>query len=431
LILSFVLLDAVGALALALPVSSKSGQSTPIVDAFFTATSAVCLTGLVVFDTVSYWSGFGQVVILLLIQLGGLGIMTGSTLLLLLVGRRVTLRDRLVLKAAVGSPDLGSTLELARRVAIFMGLAEAAGMIVLTARFSLDYELPTAVWMGMFHAVSAFNNAGFDLMGGFSSFQAFAYDPLVLFTLMALIVTGSVSYTLVEDLLRRRRFARLALDSKVVIVTTVTLIVLGTIGLLATEWRNPNTLGQMDLGPRLLNALFQSVSGRTAGFSSVNIGQMSEAGLLLLIGLMTIGGAAGSTAGGLKVQTLAIFCVAAISALRGLSHVEVFERRIPFADVLRSVSVAFLLLSVMFGTAFFLNLTERFFFVQDLFEAVSATGTVGLSTGITPETGTTARIALALTMLAGRLGPLALVLALTTREALPRYNWPEETVKLG
>jgi trk system potassium uptake protein TrkH len=158
---------------------------------------------------------------------------------------------------------------------------------------------------------------------------------------------------------------------------------------------------------------------------------MSEGGLLLLIGLMTIGGAAGSTAGGLKVQTLAIFCFAAVSALRGLSHVEAFERRIPLADVLRSVSVAFLLLSVMFGTGFFLNLTERFFFVQDLFEAVSAAGTVGLSTGITPETAPASRVVLALTMLVGRLGPLTLVLALTTHETRPRYNWPEETVKLG
>jgi trk system potassium uptake protein TrkH len=316
-------------------------------------------------------------------------------------------------------------------VAIFMGLAEVLGMVILTARFSVDHDLGSALWMGTFHAVSAFNNAGFDLMGGFSSFQGFANDPLILCTLMGLIVMGSVSYTVVEDLLRRRRFARLTLDSKMVLVTTAALIVLGTVGLLVTEWRNPNTLGQMDPGSRLLNALFQSVSGRTAGFSSVDVGQMSEAGLLLLIGLMTIGGAAGSTAGGLKVETLAIFCFAALSALRGVNHVEAFERRIPLGDVLRSVSVAFLLLSVMFGTALFLNLTERFFFVQDLFEAVSATGTVGLSTGITPETTPVSRVALALTMLVGRLGPLALVLALTTRETLPRYNWPEETVKLG
>jgi trk system potassium uptake protein len=253
----------------------------------------------------------------------------------------------------------------------------------------------------------------------------------VLMTLLALIVTGSVSYTVVEDLIRRRRFTRLSLDTKLVLVATGALIIFGMVGLLATEWGNPRTLGGMELGPRLLNALFLSVSGRTAGFSSIDIGQMSEAGLLLLIGLMVIGGAAGSTGGGLKVQTLGIFCFAAISALRGLNQVEAFERRIPVGDVLRAVSVAFLLFTLIFGSAMVLNLLQGFTFQQDLFEAVSAAGTVGLSTGVTPETSAPARIVLALTMLAGRLGPLALVLALSAREAQVRYAWPEETVKLG
>jgi trk system potassium uptake protein TrkH len=422
---------AVGALVLSLPVASAAGQRTPLLDALFTATSAVCVTGLVVFDTGTYWSGFGQIVILVLIQLGGFGFMTSSTLLLLLLRRRETLRERILLREALGGGGLGSAVRLARRVILFTLVAEAAGAVALSLAFLGEVEPPRAVWWGVFHAISAFNNAGFDLVGGFRSLVPFNHQPVILLAVAGLIIAGGISYTVVQDLVTRRQFVRLTLDTKLVVVTTVMLIVLGSAGILFTERGNDATLGGMSAGPKLLNAFFTGVTPRTAGFNSVDTRAMTESGLFVLIGLMFIGGASGSTAGGIKVQTLSLLVFAVVSAVRGRNEVEAFHRRVPGGFVLRAIAVATLALAIVFVVALVLTLTERVRFLYLLFEAFSAFGTVGMSTGITPEVTPAGRALLCLTMFAGRLGPLTLALALAARERHTSYRWPAEEVKIG
>jgi trk system potassium uptake protein TrkH len=421
----------VGSLILALPPASAAGQWTPVVDALFTATSAVCVTGLVVVDTGTYWSGFGHVVILLLIQLGGLGFMASSTFLLLLLRRQATLRDRILMREALGGGGLGSVFLLARRVILFTLVCEVAGAAILSVAFLHDVDPPLALWWGIFHAVSAFNNAGFDLFGGFRSLVPFNSRADVLLPLAGLLIVGGISYTVVEDLLKRRPFARLALDSKLVLVTTAGLIALGTAGVLFTERANAETLGSMDVWPRLLNAFFMGVSPRTAGFNSVNLDSMTDNGLVVLIALMFVGGAAGSTAGGIKVQTFSVLLFAIVAAVRGSVDVAAFGRRLPAEDVLRAISVALLALAVVFVVAFILTISEQVRFLYLVFESFSAIGTVGLSTGVTPQLTPVGRAIVTLTMFIGRLGPLTLVLALAARERPVKYRWPEEGVKIG
>jgi trk system potassium uptake protein TrkH len=427
---SFAGLIAAGTAALSLPIASASGEWTPMLDALFTATSAVCLTGLVVVDTGTHWSGFGHAVLLGLFQIGGFGFMTTSTLLLLLVGYRLGLRERLLLREAIGSSGLASALPLARRVLLFTLAAEVVGALLLTARFLAEKSPPEALWWGVFHAGSAFMNAGFDLVGGGRSLMPFAADPFVLVPVGALMLLGTVSYSTVEDVLRQRRFVRLALDTKLVLSTLAALTLLGALALLFTERANAGTLGGMGLATRVLNALFLSVA-RTGGFATVDVGRMTEDSLVVLMGMMFVGGAASSTAGGIKLQTFSILLFAIISAVRGVPDVEAFRRRVPTAQVARALSIALLSVAAVFAGFFALNLTESQPFARLLFEVVSAFATVGLSTGITHELSPFGRLIVIVAMFVGRLGPLTLALALAARERRAHYRWPEEGVRIG
>ncbi len=427
----FIGLILLGAVILTLPVSSAAGLWTSPLDALFTATSAVCVTGLVVVDTATYWSGFGQVVILLLIQLGGFGFMTSSTLLHLLMRREATLRERILLRESLGAGGLGSILTLARRAIVFTLIVELVGAAVLTVSFLSAVDAPTALWWGLFHAISAFNNAGFDLTGEFRSLVPFNTNTPILVSVASLILLGSISYTVIEDLAKYRRWhVRLTLDTKLVLVTTLGLITFGTGGLLLTEWNNSRTLGGMGFGNQLLNALFMAIS-RTAGFASVDVAAITENGLILMMALMFVGGSSGSTAGGIKVQTFSTLLFAIISTVRGTQEVEAFGRRVPLPYVFRALAVALLSLAFIFLGFFLLNATEPAGFLSVMFETVSAFATVGLSTGITPDTTPIGRVILSLGMFIGRLGPLTLVLALATREHARTYHRPEEGVRIG
>jgi trk system potassium uptake protein len=411
-----------------LPVASHGETWTPFLDALFTSTSAVCVTGLTVVDTATYWSGFGQAVILLLFQVGGVGFMISATALILLSGRRASIRERVLLREALGGGELGSVVTLARNVIVFTLIVEAIGALVLTWRFTTVVDLPVAVWWGVFHAVSGFNNAGFDLFG--SSLIRYNDDPLVLLPISVLFIIGALSYTVVADLSRHRRFARLALDTKLVLLTSTLLAGMGTLALLFTERANPDTLGAMEPGARVLNAFFQAVS-RTAGFSSFDISATTEEGLFVLMGLMFVGGSAGSTAGGVKVQTFSILLFAILSTARGLDEVVAFRRRVSQAQVMRALSVALLYVALVFVLSFLLSVADRFVFHRVLFEIISALGTVGYSTGVTPEATPIGRVILILSMFVGRLGPLTLVIALAARARRTSFHWTEETVKIG
>jgi trk system potassium uptake protein TrkH len=420
-----------GTLLLTLPIASAEGRWTSLVDALFTATSAVCVTGLVVVDTGTYWSGVGQAIILVLIQVGGFGFMTSSTLLLLLVGQHPTLHERILLKEALGGGGLGSVRTLARRVIVFTLVLEALGAAILTGRFLLERPAPEALWFGAFHAVSAFNNAGFDLFGGYRSLTPYTHDAVLLLTLAGLFIVGGISYTVVADLGRTRRFVRMTLDTKLVLATTVLLVGAGVLALLFTERANPDTLGGMALGPRLLNAFFGAATPRTAGFNSIDTAKLTEPGWVVTMALMFVGGAAGSTAGGIKVQTFSLLFFAIVSAIQGHRDVEAFRRRVPTGNVLRGIAVALLSVALVFIVSFALSATENAPYMKLLFETVSAFGTVGLTAGVTPELSTPGRFLIIATMFAGRLGPLTLVLALAARERRALYQWPEEAVRIG
>lgn len=430
-VLGFLGFIVAGTLLLMLPPASATGTWTPFLTALFTATSAVCVTGLVVVDTGTYWSGFGQILILTLIQAGGFGFMTSSTLLLLLLGRQATLRERILLKEALGSGGLGSTLHLARRIIVFTLVAEAIGAIVLTLAFLDEVEPARAIWWGIFHSISAFNNAGFDVIGDFQSLIPFQADPWILLTIAALIVLGGISYTVVEDVVQQRTFHRLTLDTKLVLTTSAMLVVVGMGLILLTEWRNPQTLGGMPLGIRLLNGFFHSISPRTAGYNSIEMAEMTDSGLLATMGLMFIGGASGSTAGGIKIQTFSLLFFAIMSAAVGLDDVEAFRRRVPLPFVLRGLAVALLSVALVFAVAFLLDLLERSVFIRLVFEAFSAFGTVGLSAGVTPTLSVAGQVVIMATMFAGRLGPLTLVIALAARQRRTAYRWAEEGIKIG
>jgi trk system potassium uptake protein len=434
LALGFLVLIAIGSVVLVLPMSSASGTWTDPVTALFTATSAVCVTGLVVVDTATHWSPFGQLVILGLIQLGALGFMTGSTLLLLiLVGRRTALSDRIVAQESAGARDLGSVRMVLRRVAMFTLIAEGIGTVVMTGVFLLRYGDPArAAWHGLFHTVSAFNNAGFDLMGGFQSLNGFAEDPVVFVPLGVLIVLGGFGVAIVGDVIDKRRWTRFALETKLVLVTSAVLLVGGMFALLAFEWGNPQTLGAIDPLQRPLNALFESVAFRSAGMSTIPIGSLTDSSLVTAIALMFIGGASGSTAGGIKITTFAILLFTIISTVRGRSFTEAFGRRVTNEVVFRALSIALLAVAIVFGATLLLEVVGgRGSFLAIAFEVVSAFGTVGHTTGLTPVLGEPALLTLVVAMYLGRLGPLTLVLALSARAKPVSYRPAVESIRIG
>jgi trk system potassium uptake protein TrkH len=433
LIVGFAVLIALGTLVLLLPAATAEGRATSPIVALFTATSAVCVTGLVVVDTATHWSPFGQVVVLLLIQVGGFGFMTGSTLiLLLLVGRRTALRDRLRVQASTGAPELGSVGSLARRIALFTVVCEGAGAVLLFAGFMGEgIEASRAAWWSLFHSVSAFNNAGFDLVGDFRSLEPFAGAPAVLAPIGALIILGGLGFAIVGDVAGKRRWGRLALETKLVVLTTLSLLLVGAVSIGIFEWENPATLGAMPVEQRPLNALFESITLRTAGFSALPTGELLEASLFVVMALMFIGGASGSTAGGIKVNTFSVLLVAIVSTARGRPSAEAFGRRIPHILIYRALSVALLSIAGLFLVALGLQLATGESFERVLFEAVSAVGTVGASTGITPDVPDPGRLLLVVAMFVGRLGTLTLVLALTARQRPTAHRPAVETIRIG
>jgi trk system potassium uptake protein TrkH len=437
LVLLFLGLIGAGTLLLMLPIATNDGTATGFLDALFTATSAACVTGLVVFDTATHWSPFGQIVIMVLIQAGGFGIMAGSTLLLLVfLGRRTTLRDRILVTESLGGLQMGTVTSVLKRIAIFTLAAEAAGAVVLSIAFVSGPEAgppghPLGIWWGIFHSVSAFNNAGFDLTGGFRSLTPFVDDWVVLLTHAVLLTLGGLGFAIVGDAFAKRRWSRVALETKLVLLTTATLLVAGALLIGFTEWANPRTLGALPPEQRLLNTLFESATLRTAGFTALDTSAFVESTLFIVMALMFIGGASGSTAGGIKVNTFSVLLIAIVSTVRGQPSAMAFGRRIQHAVVYRALAVALLALAWVFIVGLGLTLTTDATFVQTLFEAVSAFGTVGASTGITPELTDTARLITAVAMFVGRLGPLTLVLALAARQRPTPVRPAVESVRIG
>ena len=427
----FAALIALGTLFLMLPAATKPGNTTTIIDALFTATSAVCVTGLVVVDTADHWTTFGHVVILMLIQLGGFGFMTSSILLFMLLGQRIRLRQRVLMREALNISGIGGIVSITRNIAIWTIVVQALGILALSLYFAQNNEPSRAFWMGLFHGISAFNNAGFDLMGGFSSLTSFRREEIFLLVVGGLVVFGSTGYMVFEDIAKSRRWLRFSLETKLIVIVTSALWLIGGVAFFWRERSNPLTLAGEVWHVQLVDTFFHSIAARTAGFVTLPVGSMTEDTTFLTMVLMLIGGAPGSTAGGIKVTTFAVLAVTILAVMRGRLRTTILQRRIPDNVVLRSLAIISLATLLLIAVSWLLADFEPFSFIAVLFEAASALGTVGMSYGITPQLHDASRLVLVAAMFVGRLGPLTLVLLLAQKSQREYLEYPSETVRVG
>ncbi len=429
---AFVGASLAGALLLSIPAASEVPGRAPVLTALFTATSAVCVTGLVVVDTGTYWTTFGQWIILALIQVGGLGIMTLSSLIVFAVARRLGLRQRLIAAAETGSMNLGDVRRLLIGVAQLSFGVEAVVAVLLFVRFWLSHgETPgRAAYLGIFHAVSAFNNAGFSVFS--DSMMGLNRDPFVLMVVAATVVIGGLGFLVWVQMARNpRRPQRWNLHAKLTLVTTGVLVAAGWALFAWFEWTNPRTLGLMSVPDSLVNALFHSVMPRTAGFNSVDMAGMREPSLLLTEILMFIGGGSSSTAGGIKVTTFALLGWVMWAEVRGDPDVVVFERRVPSEAQRQAVTVALMAIGVVIVSTLALLATTGLPRADLQFEAISAVGTVGLSTGVTGLLSSFSQVIVIILMILGRVGPPTLFAALVLRERDRQYGFADERPIIG
>lgn len=434
LVLGFAALITLGTLLLMLPSASANHESTAFVDALFTATSAVSVTGLVVVDTGTYWSTFGKGVILLLIQIGGIGFMSMATLFAVILGKRITLRERLVIQQAVGQNTLSGVVKFSLYMLILTFGIELVGTIFLSFRFVPEFGWQKGVGYALFHAISAFCNAGFDLMGNGKSLTHYVNDPLVILPVAMLVILGGLGFTVILDTVTHYKSHRFSLHTKLVFLMTGILLATGTVFYLLLEWNNPETLGELSLSGKILAGFFQSVTTRTAGFNSIDTGSLTNASKMLTVALMFIGGSPASTAGGIKTVTFGVLLIMAYSVIQGKEEVEIFHRKIPFDVVNRGITILVIgLLTLVIITMLMTVLEPAHSFMDHLFEVTSAFGTVGLSTGITGQLGTPAKLLLVFTMFAGRVGTLTIAFALAHRQS--RYKnlvrYPHERIMVG
>lgn len=437
LILGFFTVISAGAVLLYSPAASVAGRSISFIDSLFTSTSAVCVTGLIVKDTAADFSYFGQAVILILIQIGGLGYMTSATILFLMIGKKIGLKDRLVIQEALNIYTLSGLIRFTKSIMRVTLIFELLGALVLSIRFARDLPFFEAVWYGLFHSVSAFNNAGFSLFS--DSLVSYREDVIVNIVIAVLILSGGVGFIVISDIYKyaQGRVFRLSAHSKISLVVTGVLLSIGMIYILVFESGNPKTLGTMTWGERILAAFFQSVTARTAGFNTIDISGLTIPSMLLVIFLMYVGASSGSTGGGIKTSTFGVIIISLWSTLRGRTDVVVYKRRLP-SEV---VTKAFLIASLAALTIAFMNLLiilfEKRDFLSGLFEVVSAFGTVGLSVGdggtrsLSALFSPAGRLVIILAMFIGRLGPLTVGAATLRSVEVVRTRRPEEKVLIG
>lgn len=435
LVLGFFAVILIGAFLLVLPIAVAPGQRVTVVDALFTATSAVTVTGLIVKDTATTWSPFGQGVILLLIQVGGFGIMTMTTLIALLRGKRISLPERLAVQQALGYIELAGVVRLVRYIFVTTVVIELVGALVLALNWADQYGSPRALYLGLFHSVSAFNNAGFDLF----SISMIDQGPAVTLLIAGLFIFGGLGFVVWVDVAgfinarRRGRSHTLSVQTKMVLFVSGILLLLGTFLVLVWEFDNPATLGPMSIGDRVAAAFFQAATPRTAGFNSMPVAGLREVTLFFFILLMFVGASPGGTGGGVKTTTFAVMMLSVWTTIRGKTDVEVFGRRLGRASVDRALAIVTSGVVWVTLVVLILERIEGAPFLMVLFEAMSAFGTVGLSMGLTPELSDAGKLLIALTMFIGRVGPVTLAVALSQAQARrdPFIRLPEERMMVG
>lgn len=448
IVLSFAAMILVGAALLSLPIASRDGQSVGFLNALFTATSANCVTGLIVVNTQAHWTAFGKAVILLLIQFGGLGLMTILTVAMVLAHRQVTLRNRLVIQASYNLESASGIVQLVRRIVLVTLCIESLGALLLALIFlSGGMPLPRALLQGVFHSVSAFCNAGFDNLGPDSLTPYQASLPMNL-VIMGLIIAGGLGFTVWSELYLlvrnpsrkplRQRVKHLSLHSKIVFVATAFLILAGAACFLLLEWSNPGTLGPLPVWQKVQAAFFQSVTLRTAGYNTIDQSALTDISQFLSSLLMLAGGSPASTAGGIKTVTLGVIFFAMLSVFRGRDSIEAFSRTLPLDLLQKALTVASAMLIVVVTSTMILHFTEQgssaaHSFLDLLFESTSAAGTVGVTTGLTPHLSAPGKVVILICMFLGRLGPVTVVVALTMRlhASNVTLRYPEERVIIG
>lgn len=439
LALGFLGMILVGSVVLALPAASSSGESMGLFNSLFTATSAVCVTGLVAVNTGTALTRFGQAVLLVLIQLGGLGFMIFATLIMQALGRRISLKGQVLIRESLNVSTLSGLLRLSRWYGLMALGLEGAGTALLAIRMIPRYGPGLGLWYAVFHSVSAFCNAGFDLMGGFGSLTSFATDPLVLLTIAGEIILGGLGFSVLLEVWQQkgRGLARLSLHTKVVLTVSLLLLAGGTLFYALVEWNNPQTLASGDASPgvKLLNAFFQSVTMRTAGFSTVALSELRDSSKLMSVILMFIGASPASTGGGVKTTTISVLVLIVLSVVRGEDNVNIFGKRLPHGMMRRALSILFIDLCMLLAGTMVLTLAEGdgYPLIDLLMEAASALATVGLSSIGTPQLTLISRATLCCMMYFGRVGPLTMAFALASRQerVRDRLRYPEEDMMLG
>jgi trk system potassium uptake protein TrkH len=433
LLYSFMGFIMAGTLLLLLPFTSQAGGFTPFVDALFTATSAVTVTGLVIQDTATYWTPTGQAIILALIFIGGLSFMAIATFLLILIGRRLSLGQRMLARDSYQVNQLGGLARLTVKIVLVAAAVQIAGFVALAVRFSLLSDLEgQPIWQALFQSVSAFNSAGFVNLPEGESLSAFRTDKIVLGIMGLLIFLGAISYFVMVDVARLRRFSLFSFNTKIVLILTAALTLSGALVFFTSETDNPNTIGNLSIADKIMVSVFESTSGRTAGFSTVSYDETAQHTNFFFTALMFIGGASASVAGGIKINTLGVVLIAVLSTLGGRAHTRAFGREIPHVQVQRATAIAVMALIVVFLFALVLTFSEpEFAFIDLLFETVSAFGTVGLSTGLTPDLSQGGHLILIVAMFLGRVGPFTLGLMMAERGENDLYRYAQERVTIA
>lgn len=429
LAIGFASLVLIGSLLLNLPMATKSGESIGYLNALFTSSSAVCVTGLVVVNTGEFWSLFGQIVIIILIQMGGLGFMTMATIVALILGKKITLKERLIIKEQLNQSTMSGLVRLTRYVIFLTFSVEAIGAVLLSTKFIPLYGRAKGIWFSIFHAISAFCNAGFDITG--NSMVPFQNDLFINLVVSALIIIGGIGFTVIFDVSKNRRFSKMSLHSKLVLTMTMILLFLGTIIFYLLEINNPNTLGNINGGGKVVASFFQSVVTRTAGFNSVDTSLISDTSAFLFIIFMFIGASPGSTGGGIKVTTFGSIILATISSVKGERDVVAFKKRISNDVVQKSLAIVAISITLIIIVSFILTVTEDAVFLELLFESTSAFGTVGLSRGVTPNLSSIGKMIIMLTMYIGRVGPLTMAFAFGQGKNKRKYRYAEENIMVG
>ena len=433
--LSFVLIIALGTFLLTRPIASRDGQSCPLLPALFTATSATCVTGLTPFDTWTQWSGFGQGVLLCLIEIGGLGFMSMATLFIFLLRRRIGLKQRMLMAQALSLNDMEGVVRLQKTVLLGSLSVEGLGALILTVHFLPRFGLGKSLWLGVFHSVSAFCNAGFDIFGFLepgASLGQFQNDPVVLLTLGVLVIVGGLGFLVWEELAERKPFRKCSVYCRLVLATTLVLLLAGWALTCLLEWNNPQTLGGMPVWQKLLGGLFQSITLRTAGFAAIDQAKLTEGGKAMSMLFMLIGGSSGSTAGGLKTVTFVVLALFLLARLRGRGTVCAFRRTIPDSQVLDAMTIATAMVLLSFFGAVFICATSPVGFTNALYETVSALATVGLTAGTTGSLSVPAQCLIILYMYFGRVGVLTISLGFLSGDRVTeRFRYAQTSLLIG